>query len=156
MNKYSLKYNINLDIKTLKYIFTYFDMNEKNTIIKLVSSNKNVFNNLSEFKDNIIKIDNKSIYLKNIKFEKLYYFFSKYIVFNVYYYKVKNIDDIIDNKYEVSVYTRMDKIHEICFDNKKYDVSKVKNEFKKYRRINIEYIILFILLIIGIIIRLLR
>lgn len=157
MNKVSLKYNIRLNVKTLKHIFTYFDMNEKNSIVELVTSNKNVFENIGEYKDNVIKIDDKSIYLKNIKFEKLYFFFTKNLVFNVYYYKTKNIDDVNktlkDNKCEVSIHTRMDKIYEICFDKNKYDEIKTKNEFKKYRSINIEFIILFILLIIGIIIR---
>ena len=87
MNKVSLKYNIRLNVKTLKHIFTYFDMNEKNSIVELVTSNKNVFENIGEYKDNVIKIDDKSIYLKNIKFEKLYFFFTKNLVFNVYYYK---------------------------------------------------------------------
>ena len=90
----------------------------------------------------------------------MYYFFTKNIVFNVYYYKTKNVDhvgsNLKENKCEVSIYTRMDRIHEICFDSKVYDEAKIKDEFKKYRNINIEYIILFILLIIGIIIRILN
>ena len=84
-----------------------------------------------------------------MKFEKLYYYLSKNIVFNICYYKGK-----IDN-YEVCVQTKMDRVNNIEF-NDKYDLNKTKKFLKQYRVINIEYIVLFILLIIGIIFRIVR
>lgn len=144
MNK--IKYNIRLNVKTLKSIFEYFNMNEKNTIIKLVTNNKNI---IEEAKEYIYDIKDNNVYLKNIKFEKLYYYLSKNLVFNVYYYKGN------EEEYEALVYTRMDKVQLIEF-NDKYDLDKTKEFLKKYRVINIEYIILFLLLLVGIIIRLVR
>ena len=144
MNK--IKYNIRLNVKTLKSIFEYFKMNEKNTIIKLVTNNKDF---ISDAKEYIFDIKDNNVYLKNIKFEKLYYFLSKNLVFNVYYYKGS------EESYEVCVHTRMDKINSVEF-NDKFDLKETKMFLKKYRVINIEFIILFLLLLIGIIIRLVR
>ena len=144
MNK--IKYNIRLNVKTLKSIFEYFDMNEKNTIIRLFTSNNELKEELKEY---ICDLKDNSIFLKNIKFEKLYYYLSKNIVFNICYYKGK-----IDN-YEVCVQTKMDRVNNIEF-NDKYDLNKTKKFLKQYRVINIEYIVLFILLIIGIIFRIVR
>ena len=141
-----IKYNIRLNVKTLKKIFEYFDMNEKNTIIRLFSNNKNLQEDVKEY---IFDIKDNSIFLKNLKFEKLYYYLSKNLVFNICYYKGK-IDD-----YEVCVQTKMDRINRIEF-NDKYDLNETKKFLKEYRVINIEYIVLAILLIIGIIIRILR
>ena len=144
MNK--IKYNIRLNVKTLKSIFEYFNMNEKNTIIKLVTKNKKI---IEEAKEYVFDVNGDNIYLKNIKFEKLYYFMSKNLIFNIYYYKGKEED------YDVCVHTRMDKIHYVEF-NDKFDINKTKEFLKKYRVINIEYIILALLLIIGIIIKIFR
>ncbi len=164
MNNESIKYNIRLNVKTLKTIFSLFDMNEKNSIIELVTSNDNTVKNIDEYKSNVIKIvkneKNTSIYLKNIKFEKIYYFLSKNLVFNVYYYKAKNIDNLShtlkNNTCDVSIHTRMDKIYEIVFDKNKYDCDRIRKELKKFRTINIELIVLIILIIIGIILRFVR
>ena len=145
MNK--IKYNIRLNVKTLKSIFEYFKMNEKNTIIKLVTNNKEL---TKELKDFIILEEDNNLYLSNIKFEKLYYYLSKNVVFNIYYYKNSNIKNI--ENYEVCVHTRMDKVYEIFF-NDKYDLKETKEFLKKYRIIDIEYIVLFLLVLIGILIR---
>ena len=142
-----VKYNIRLNVKTLKSIFEYFNMNEKNTIIKLVTKNESIKNDIKEY---IFDIKDNNIYLKNIKFEKLYYYLSKNLVFNIYYYKNSNIKNI--ENYEVCVHTRMDKVYEIFF-NDKYDLKETKEFLKKYRIIDIEYIVLFLLVLIGILIR---
>lgn len=158
-----LKYNIRLSIKVLKELFNYFDMNESNTIIELVTRNEKVIKEIDEYKDNIICIkDNKnykSIFLKNMNFSKLFYFLSKNTVYNIYYYKVGKKYDINkishklkDNNIEASIYTRIDTIYEICFNDEKFDLNKTKETFKVYKSINIEYIVLFIMLIIGLII----
>ena len=144
MNK--IKYNIRLNVKTLKSIFEYFNMNEKNTIIKLVTKNKKI---IEEAKEYIYDVNGDNIYLKNIKFKKLYNFISKNLIFNIYYYKGKEKD------YDVCVHTRMDKIQYVEF-NDKFDINKTKEFLKKYKVINIEYIILALLLIIGIIIKIFR
>ena len=151
-----VKYNIKLSIQTLKSFFSYFDMNEKNTIIKLATRNDKVMDTLSDYKDNIIcdKDENgiKCIYLKNLSFSKLYYYLSKVTIFNIYYYKVekKYSVDTINEDYEVMVHVSLDKIKEISFNDNKYDYEITKKELKKYRSINIE---LIIILIIGLIIR---
>ena len=145
-NMNRVKYNIRLNVKTLKSIFEYFNMNEKNTIIKLVTKNESIKNDIKEY---IFDIKDNNIYLKNIKFEKLYYYLSKNLVFNIYYYKGNEKD------YEVLVHTRMDSVNVVEY-NDKYDHKKTKEFLKQYRTINIEYIIVFILLVIGVIIRLVR
>ena len=144
MNK--IHYGINLNVKTLKSIFSYFNMNEKNSTIKLITNNKDI---IEEAKDYIYDIKGNEVYLKNIKFEKLYYFLSKNLVFNIYYYKGN------EEEYDVLIHTKMDKIYDIYFSNK-YDLKKTREFLKQYRRINIEYIILFLLVLIGIIIRILK
>ena len=144
MNK--IKYNIRLNVKTLKSIFEYFNMNEKNTIIKLVTKNKKI---IEEAKEYIYDVNGDNIYLKNIKLKKLYYFMSKNLIFNIYYYKGKEKD------YDVCVHTRMDEIQYVEF-NDKFDINKTKEFLKKYKVINIEYIILALLLIINIIIKIFR
>ena len=144
MNK--IKYNIRLNVKTLKSIFEYFKMNEKNSTVKLVTSNKRI---LEEAKEYIYDVKGNNIYLKNIKFEKLYYFLSRNTIFNIYYYKGK------EDNYEVCVHTRMDRIQFAIF-NDKFDLDKTKEFLKQYRVINIEYIILALLLIIGIIVRIVK
>ena len=105
MNK--IKYNIRLNVKTLKNIFEYFKMNEKNSTIKLVTTNKRI---LDEAKDYVYDVKECNIYLKNIKFEKIYYFLSKNLIFNIYYYKGN------EEKHDVCIHTRMDKINCIYFD----------------------------------------
>ena len=50
----------------------------------------------------------------------------------------------------------MDAVKEVCFDTDKYDYDKTKEFLKKYRTINIEYIILFLLLVVALIVKLLR
>lgn len=142
----SIKYNIRLNVKTLKSIFEYFKMNEKNTIIRLVTNNKKI---IEEAKEYIFDIKDDNVYLKNLKFEKLYYYLSKNLVFNVYYYKGNQ------KEYEVCIHTRMDKIQRVEF-NSKYDLNTTKEFLKKYRVINIEYIILILLIIVGIIIRVIK
>ena len=139
-----VNYNIKLNVNNLKNIFRYFDMNEKNTIIKLDTKNESI---RKEIKEYILKDEKDYLILHDIKFEKLYYYLSRNIVFNIYYYK-----NMKDDNYEVCIHTRMDKIHDISF-NDKYDLDKTKEFFKKYRSINIEYIILFLIILIGILIR---
>ena len=143
---HKIKYNIRLNVKTLKSVFDYFKMNDKNSTIKLVTSNKRI---LEEASDYIYDVKGNSIYLKNIKFEKLYYLLSKNVIFNIYYYKGK------EDNYEVCVHTRMDRIQYIEF-NDKYDYEMAKTFLKQYKIINIEYIVLALLLIIGLIIRVLK
>ena len=150
MNK--IKYNIKLNVKTLKDIFNYFNMSSTNSIVKLVSNNKNLIEDVKEY---TVRIKDNNIYLKNIKFEKLYYFLSRNIVLNVYYYKAKSIKEIENNNYEVCIHTRMDRVYNILF-NDKYNILETRNFLKKYRSIHIEYIVLFLLLIVGLLIRLLR
>jgi len=142
----NFKYNIKLNIKTLKSIFEYFKMNEKNTIVKLVTKNKNIIEDAKEY---IYNVKEDNIYLKNIKFEKLYYYLSKNLVFNIYYYKGT------EENYDVCIHTRMDKIYKISISNK-YDLNKTKEFLKQYKTIDIEYIVLFVLIIIGIIIKILN
>ena len=155
-------YNIRLNIKTLKEIFNYFSMNKDNTIIELVTNNKSTREALYEYKNNILEMTKTSVYLKNFKFEQLYYFLSKHIVFNIIYYKTKEKDvnklshKFKENESDVCVNLKMDAINQICFDTDKFDEEKTKAFLKKYRTINIEYIILFILLVIGLIVRAVR
>ena len=68
----SIHYNIRLNIKTLKDIFEYFKMDEKNTIIELNTKREKVRDNLEEYKDKILLINDKSIYLSGLPFGKLY------------------------------------------------------------------------------------
>jgi hypothetical protein len=160
--KKTIRYNIRLNVKTLKSIFEYFGMNKDNTIIELITTNEKTREALKEYKSNILKETKTSVYLKNMKFEQLYYFLNKYLVFNINYFKTKETDvkklthKFKNNPSEVCVGLKMDAVHQICFDTNKYDYDKTKEFLKKYRTINIEYIILFILLIVGILIRLLR
>jgi len=149
-----IKYNINLNVKVLKDIFSYFDMNENNTIIRLVSKNQKVIENLNEYKENIIDITNDSVYLKNMNFAKLFYILSKSVVLNIYYYKLKNknFKKINNDNVEVFIHTRMDKIHEIYF-NEKYDFENTKLFLKKYRKFRIDYIIIALLILFGLLIR---
>ena len=160
--KKTVRYNIRLKVKTLKSIFEYFGMNKDNTIIELMTTNDKTREALKEYKNNILKETKTSVYLKNMKFEQLYYFLSKYLVFNINYYKTKETDvkklthKLKDNPSEVSVSLKMDAVKEVCFDTDKYDYDKTKEFLKKYRTINIEYIILFLLLVVALIVKLLR
>jgi hypothetical protein len=128
-------------------------MNEKNTIICLDTKSKRVRENIKEYKDNIVICDDKKIYLKNMVFGKLYYFLSKNFVSHVLFYKTNSIDKI--DKSEVKIELRRDKIYNVSF-NSKYDYIKTKELLKKYKVIDIEYIVLFLLLIGGIIVYFLR
>ena len=157
-----IRYNIRLNVKTLKSIFGYFNMDKSNTIIELMTTNDKTREALKEYKNNILEETKTSVYLKNMKFEHLYYFLSKYLVFNINYYKTKETDvkklthKLKDNPSEVSVSLKMDAVKEVCFDTDKYDCDKTKEFLKKYRTINIEYIILFLLLVVALIVKLLR
>ena len=165
----NIRYNIRLNIRTIQNIFKYFHMDEKNTLFELVTQNDKLIDELNSIKSNIVKVKenkkSKSIYIKNIKFEKLVYFFSKHVAFNIYCYKkYTNIDmlshklsnNIESNNSEVCIHIKMDTISDIVFNNEKYDVMKARQFLRPYRTINVEYIVLFILLIIGILIRVLR
>ncbi len=153
MNR-SIKYNIDLNVKVLKDIFSYFNMNEKNTIIKLVTKNKKVLESINEYKDNIIEINDEAIYLKNMNFAKLFFFLSKNTVYNIFYFKVKSkdINKINTDNVEVYIHTRLDKIYEVYF-NEKYNYDKAKEFLKKYHKIRIDIIIIILLIIIGLLIR---
>ena len=158
-----IRYNIRLNVKTLKNIFGYFNMDKSNTIIELMTTNEKTREALNkDYKKNILKETKKSVYLKNMQFEQLYYFLSKYLVFNINYYKTKEIDvkkltyKLKENPSDVVVCLKMDAVNQICFDTDKFDYGKTKEFLKKYKTINIEYIILFMLLIVGLIIKLLR
>ena len=153
MNR-SIKYNIDLNVKVLKDIFSYFNMNEKNTIIKLVTKNKKVLESINEYKDNIIEINDEAIYLKNMNFAKLFFFLSKNTVYNIFYFKVKSkdINKINTDNVEVYIHTRLDKIYEVYF-NEKYNYDKVKEFLKKYHKIRVDIIIIILLIIIGLLIR---
>ncbi len=145
----NIKYNIRLNINTLKTLFDYFKMDENNTIIELNTKREKARENIQEYKDNILLINDESIYLKKLPFGKLYYFLSKNFISHVIFYKEKNIKNI--DKSEVVIDIRNDKIHNVSF-NDKYDYSKTKKLLKKYRSIDIEYIVLFLLLLGGIIV----
>ena len=149
----TIKYNIRLNIKTLKTIFEYFNMDEKNTIIELNTKREKVRENIQEYKSNILSINDESIYLKNLAFGKLYYFLSKNFISHVIFYKEKNIKNINDSEVKISI--RNDKIYSISF-NDKYDYEKTKELLKRYRTIDIEYIVLFLLLIGGLIVFVLK
>ena len=149
----SIHYNIKLNIKTLKTIFEYFNLNENNTIIELNTKREKVRENIQEYKNNILLINDKSIYLNKLKFGKLYYFLSKNFIANINFYKTKSIDKL--DKSEVKIELRNDKIGKIYFSDK-YNINKTKKLLKQYRSIDIEYIVLFILLIGGIIVYLLK
>ena len=149
----SIRYNISLNIKTLKDIFEYFKMDDKNTIIELNTKREKVRENIEEFKDKVLLINDKSIYLKGLQFGKLYYFLSKNFVPHVIFYKAKNIDSL-DNS-EVRVELSGTKIKKISF-NDKYNINKTKDFLKKYKSINIEYIVLLLLILGGIIVFILR
>ena len=142
-------------------------MDEKNTLFEIVTSNDKLVEELKSV--SVVKIKenkrSKSLYIKNVKFEKLVYFFSKHVAFNIYCYKrYTNIDklshkfseNIESSNSDVCIHIKMDTIDKISFNNEKYDSKKAKLFLKPYRSINIEYIVLFILLVIGILIRLLR
>ena len=144
-------------------------MDEKNTLFELVTRNDKLIDELSSIKNNIVKIKEvkktKHIYIKNMKFEKLVYFFSKHVAFNIYCYKKytnidklshKFSDNIESNNSEVCIHIKMDTVSNIAFNNEKYDSAKAKEFLRPYRTINIEYIVLFLLLVIGILIRVLR
>ncbi len=145
----NIKYNIRLNINTLKTLFDYFKMDENNTIIELNTKREKARENIQEYKDNILLINDESIYLKKLPFGKLYYFLSKNFISHVIFYKEKNIKNI--DKSEVVIDIRNDKIHNVSF-NDKYDYNKTKELLKKYRSIDIEYIVLFLLLLGGIIV----
>ena len=149
----SIKYNIRLNINTLKTLFNYFKMDENNTIIELNTKREKARENIQEYKDNILLINDESIFLKKLAFGKLYYFLSKNFISHVVSYKEKNIKNI--NNSEVIIDIRNDKIHSVSFSDK-YDYKETKELLKKYRTIDIEYIILFLLLIGGIIVFFLR
>ena len=149
----SVSYNIRLNINTLKTIFKYFDINEDNTIICLNTKSEKVRENINEYKDKIISITDESIYLKKLTFGKLYYFLSKNFVPHLYFYKTKSLDKIEDSGVIIEI--KSAKIHKVSF-NDKYNLKEVKELLKKYRSIDIEYIILFLLLIGGIVIHLFR
>lgn len=151
MNKIS--YNIKLNINTLKTLFEYFNMDENNTIIELNTKRELARKNLQEHKKNIILTNTESVFLNKLAFGKLYYFLSKNFISHVIFYKEKNIKNIKNS--EVIIDIRNDKIHNITF-NDKYDYNKTKELLKKYRTIDIEYIVLFLLLIGGIIVFLLK
>ena len=163
MNNCSLKYNIGINIRLLKQFLAYFDMNEKNTLIELVTYKK-VNKELENFNDKVVFKDKDRIIFKNMKFEQLTYIMSKNPVFNIYFYKVsKNYKveqlnhKLINNNIDSSIHVKLDKIYEICFNKEKYDETKTKEYFKKYRKfISPEYIVLLILLVIGIIITIIR
>ena len=146
-------YNIRLNIKTLKTIFEYFKMNEKNTIICLNTKSDKIRKNIEEYKNNIELVNDKSIYLKNMVFGKLFYFLSKNFVSHVVFYKEKNINELDNSEVKIEVFN--DKIKNVYF-NSKYDFKDAQEFLKKYRTIDIEYIVLFLLLIGGIIVWFLR
>ena len=83
----------------------------------------------------------------------MYYFLSKNFIAHVVFYKEKNIKNI--DKSEVKIDIRNDKIHSVSF-NDKYDYKETKALLKKYRTIDIEYIVLFLLLVGGIIVYFLK
>ena len=149
----SIRYNIRLNIKTLKTIFEYFEMNENNTIIELNTPREKVREAIGEYKDNVVLINDKSIYLKNFTFGKLYYFLSKHFIAHVIYYKANSVDKI-DNS-EVIIDIKSDKISKISFTDK-YDKNKTKELLKPYKTIDIEYVVLFLLLIGGLIVYFLK
>ena len=149
----SINYNIRLNIKTLKDIFEYFKMDEKNTIIELNTKREKVRDNLEEYKDKILLINDKSIYLSGLPFGKLFYFLSKNFIPHVIFYKTKSIEKIKDS--EVKIELDSTKIGKISF-NEKYDINKTKDFLKKYKSINIEYIVLLLMLLGGIIVFILR
>ena len=163
MNNCNLKYNIRLNIKTLKDILAYFDMSDKNTLIELVTYKK-INKELDKYKEHIAYQEKDRIIFKNLKFEQLTYIMSKDPIFNIYFYKVgkkydvKNLTHkLIHNENDASIHIRMDQIYEVCFNKDKFNEEKTKTYLKKYRKfINPEYIILFILLLIGIIINLIK
>lgn len=149
----NIRYNIRLNINTLKTLFEYFKMDENNTIIELNTKREKVRENIQEYKDNILLVNDESIFLKKLPFGKLYYFLSKNFIAHVVFYKEKNIKNI--DKSEVKIDIRNDKIHGVSF-NDKYDYKETKALLKKYRTIDIEYIVLFLLLVGGIIVYFLK
>ena len=48
----NIRYNIRLNINTLKTLFEYFKMDENNTIIELNTKREKVRENIQEYKDN--------------------------------------------------------------------------------------------------------
>ena len=149
----SIKYNIRLNINTLKTLFEYFKMDEKNTIIELNTKRQKVRENINDYKDNVLLVNDESIYLNKLPFGKLYYFLSKNFISHVIFYKEKNIKNIKNS--EVIIDIRSDKIYSVSFSDK-YDYKETKELLKKYRTIDIEYIVLFLLLIGGIIVYFLK
>ena len=49
-----VRYNIRLNVKTLKSIFEFFSMNKDNTIIELMTTNDKTREALKEYKNNIL------------------------------------------------------------------------------------------------------
>ncbi len=145
----SIKYNIKLNIKVLKSIFDYFNMNENNTIIELHTNREKARENINEYKDKVILVTNESIYLKKLPFGKLYYFLSKNFIPHVIFYKANNINKI--NDCEVKIEINSFKIGKISFSDK-YNINKTKEFLKKYRTINIELIILILIVLGGLLV----
>lgn len=136
MNK-AIKCDIEISKEVFKEVLDYFDINEKNTIIKFITLSSKLDELKEECKDHIIDVKPegsiKALYVKNMNYEELSEVMATLLPFTITLYKTGKKYDLDNLKYDVCINSGLDKIDEITINTDKYDSDEVDNFIKEHQ-----------------------
>ena len=129
MNK-TIKCEIGVKSEVLKEVLDYFDINEKNTVIRFITLSSKVDELKEVCKDHVITVKDekpagKGVYVNNMTFEELLEVMGTLLPFTITFYKTGKKYDIDNLQYDACINYGLDKIDEITINTDKYNSDEV-------------------------------